>query len=111
MIRGEFDAIAARRSPPQVFLVDDRGELLAWPARSAGSLAPEVDEVVRRYVSHPAGQIDVVELIRAGDDHIAVRIIPQQNAPSRTFIVIVERFALRRLDAMDGTENEKNRRV
>lgn len=97
VLKGEFDAnaIVARRSVPRVFLVDAAGELLAWSIRSAGSLEPEVQIVVRRYVSGPGGRFEGVELVRTGDQHLAVRILPQHDASVRTFAVIVERFALR----------------
>lgn len=97
VVKGEFDAVAivARRAMPRVFLVDAAGELLAWSTRSAGSIEPEIRAVVRRYVAEPGGRFDGVELVRAGDQHLAVRILPQDNRRVPTFAVIVERFALR----------------
>lgn len=97
VLKGEFDvaAIAARRAVPRVFLVDDRGELLAWSVQSAGALGPEVHEVVRRYVAEPVGRPDGVELVRVGAEQVTVRILPQHQPATTTFAVIVERFALR----------------
>jgi hypothetical protein len=97
VLRGEFDAasIVARRAVPRVFLVDAGGDLLAWSTRSAGTIEPEVQTVVRRYVAGPGGRFEGVELVRAGDQHLAVRILPQYDASAPTFAVIVERFALR----------------
>ena len=97
VIKGEFDAsaIASRRTPPRVYVVDAHGELVAWSARSSGALQDEVKSVVLRFIREPDHQPDTVELIRAGDEHVTVRILPQHDGPVRTFAVIVERFALR----------------
>jgi len=97
VVKEDFDAnaILARRAVPRVFLVDAAGELLAWSTGSAGSLETEVRSVVRRYVSEPGGRFEGVELVRAGEHHLAVRILPQRDAAAPTFAVIVERFGLR----------------
>lgn len=97
ILKDDFDAnaIAARRAVPRVFLVDEHAELIAWSTRSQGVVAPEVHAVVRRYVAEPEAAVDSVELVRAGDEQLVVRILPYQKVPNRTFAVIVERFALR----------------
>jgi hypothetical protein len=97
ILRDEFDAgaIAAQRSAPRVFLVDERGELLAWSAQSAGVLEPEVRDLVRRRISEPDGAIDVTELVRTAGGQVSVRILPQHLGVEKTFAVVVERFALR----------------
>jgi hypothetical protein len=97
ILRDEFDAgaIAAQRSVPRVFLVDERGELLAWSAQSAGALEPEVRDVVRRRISEPDSPTEAVELVRTAGGQVSVRILPQHHGPEKTFAVVVERFALR----------------
>ncbi len=97
ILKDDFDAraIAARRAVPRVFLVDGHAELLAWSTSTQDALPAEVRAVIRRYVSEPDGAVDDVELVRAGDEQLVVRILPYQKVPNRTFAVIVERFALR----------------
>lgn len=87
--------IAVRRAVPDVFVLNDAAEPIAWPARAQGiprSLQPLVDMYFSQDAAH---RTSLTELIEVDGALMTVRIVPYHGTAESQYALMVEPFVVR----------------
>jgi hypothetical protein len=97
IVEGVVSDIANRRAVPWVFLLDESGELVVWPARAGkGSLPPTLGALVAMYFAQDRSSRQLLsEYIDVSGVPMVVRIIPHHAGDTTKYALVVERFSVR----------------
>lgn len=88
--------IALERVMPRVFLLDERGRPVAWPASGDNELPSGLVPLLDMYFAQePARRKRFSEVVEIDRVKMTVRIMPYTARKVRLFALLLERFALR----------------